>query len=67
MIKCPDVCLVCGSQWSGGQLPFAPMEDNLRAYYDCGSSVSVKTIQDGVYLILFKNCGGRKIKEGWDD
>lgn len=57
MIKVPAKCLCCGAEYQGGhQLPEKPMKEGLRVFYQCGASMSVKVLFEGVYQILFKNC-----------
>ncbi len=63
MIKVPSKCLICGSDYMGGhQLPRKEMKEGLRVFYDCGASMSVKTLGEGVYQILFKNCSQEGMK-----
>ena len=57
MIPVPDKCLVCGAEWSGGhETPGNEMKNGLRAFYDCGASLSCERLSGG-YRILIINCG----------
>ncbi len=57
MIKVPEKCLICGSEYMGGhETPSSIMREGLRVFYQCGASMSVKILSDGVFQILFKNC-----------
>lgn len=60
MVLVPERCLVCHAFWIGGhETPDKPMEEGLRVFYQCGASISCRTIAEGIYQLLVKNCGGR--------
>ena len=68
MIKVPEKCPICGAAYRGGhEIPHYEMKEGLRVFYDCGASMSVKTIGDGVFQILLKNCRATPDKEKADD
>ena len=57
MIRTPKYCLICGAPWSGGHAnPLESIKPGLRQFYECGASMSVKIISEGVYQVLIKNC-----------
>ncbi len=64
-IRTPDTCLACGAVYSGGSaLVDARMKVGLRVFYRCGASLSVREdLGDGAYLLLFKNCSERLLRE----
>lgn len=63
--KVPKKCLGCGARYLGGHAWMGePMKDGLRVFYKCGASLSIKeNLGDGVYLLLFKNCGANYEKQ----
>jgi hypothetical protein len=57
MIRTPKYCLICGSPWRGGHAkPLEAMRFGARQFYECGASISVSLLNDGIYMILVKNC-----------
>ena len=57
MVRVPKYCLICGACWIGGHAPpFKPMTEGLRVFYECGASISCKTLSEGIYQLLTKNC-----------
>ena len=55
----PELCPICGKgKYHGGhEEPGKPMKVGLRVFYRCGASFSIKSVVDGAFILLAKNCG----------